>query len=244
MFCSQCGVRVGEGAQFCFSCGAPVAEVPLAEYPAPTVSTERVEASGLDSTSGRLPVDRFAWAYAALPLLMVPVLLVGAQPGIDKTIVVGIGVLSWIVAHVALVVIDYARNARTHERFPNLVVGLLLPPVYFGWRSVRFRYVNGWLMVLLWFVTLALQGYVQNWSMAPKLTSGLVSPEVANQMEKLVGQPVTVDCPTNVRAQPGLTFTCSAVTATGATFPVVVVVTGSGHDVIGVPIFVGGVKPS
>lgn len=244
MFCSQCGVRVGEGARFCFACGAPVLNVPLAESPERTAVAGSGESSDLDATQRRRPIDRFAWADAALSLVMVAVIFVAVQPGVDKTIVVGVGLLSVLVAHVTLIVIDYARNARTHERFPNVVVGVMLPPVYFGWRSVRFRYVNGWLMVLLWCVALFAQAFASGLLLEPTLSPRLVTLDVADQMTKIAGQPVTVDCQGNVRAQPGLTFRCSGVTASGVSFPVVVVVTGSGVEVIGVPIFVGGVKPS
>lgn len=189
-------------------------------------------------------MDRYAWADASLLLLLAAIAFVAGQPGVDRLILLGTGLCVVAVAHVALIITDYVRNAGTFDRFPNVVVGIVLPPVYFGWRSMRFRYVNGWLMILLWCVGLVAQAVAADSLKQGTLSPRLVGIDVATQLEKIVGQPVTADCPNNVPAQPGRTFRCSALTVNGARFPVVVVVTGTGVEVIAVPIFDGGVKPS
>lgn len=195
-------------------------------------------------TAALHPMDWFAWADAALLLVLVPVVVVAAQPGVDRSVVIGAGVFAVLVAHVALIVSDHVRNAQGFERFPNVVVGILLPPVYFGWRSVRFRYVNGWLMLLLWCVALVAQAMASGFLLGPTLQPQFVRTEVADQVAKILGGPATVDCPNNIASRPGGTFRCSAATVSGNRFTVVVVVSGSGSTVIAVPIFEGGVKPS
>jgi hypothetical protein len=189
MFCQKCGTENQSEADFCMKCG--------------------IKLSGTSSQSK--PSDVYFWSLALFPIIL-GIIAIALSATIDSDIVL---VIYWIIAiavNVLLVVAD-SNELKKHGLDSNVLIGILLIPVYLYRRAKALKSPQTGLIV--WFVAFFLSflgqtigasnvgslqktDYVETY-----ITDWLLENEFATA-------DVFVLCPDTVLFKPQTTFMCSA----------------------------------